>query len=831
VRVLTPLGRKLAQLPVDPRLARMVLAAADNGCVPELLVITAALSIQDPRERPQEKQQAADEMHRRFADPNSDFVTYLNLWNYLVEQQRALSSSQFRRLCKAEFLHYLRVREWQDLAGQLRQVARTLGIHATLPEINAADPDDAEEKTAATDARLVHQALLAGLLSQIGLRDGDKQDYLGARSTRFAIWPGSALAKRPPRWVMAAELVETSRLWARVAARIEPDWVERLAGHLVVRSYSEPRWEAGRGAVMASERVTLYGVPLVASRPVNYGRIDPALSRELFIRHALVEGDWQTSHRFFAANQQRLADVAALEDRARRRDILVDDETLFDFYDQRVGPEVVSGRHFDSWWKTTRRDQPDLLDFPPELLINPQASEVSPAAYPDTWQQPGLTLPLSYAFEPGTESDGVTVDIPLAALTGVRAEDYDWQVPGLRLELVTALIRSLPKQLRRNFVPAPDVARAVLDRISPADGPLIEALGRELLRLSGIRVPADAWQLDKLPEHLRITFRVLNDAGSPVATGKDLAALQEKLKPKVRAAIAAASPGIERSGIHRWDFGELPRSFSRAVASHSVRGFPALVDAGDSVAIRVFETEAEQARAMRAGTRRLLLLNVPSPVRYVAGQLGNRAKLTLTVNPHGSVAALLADCVSAAVDQLVAAAGGPAWDEAGFSTLLAAVRAGLNASTVDIVRTVEQILAATAEAEGRLRALTAPALRTSVADAQAQLAGLVHNGFVTETGTARLPDLVRYLRALSHRLDRLATDSTRDAQHLLRFRQAENAYHDLLDELPPGLADSPAVRQIRWMLEELRVSYFAQSVRTAYPISEQRILRAIAAIP
>ena len=829
-RTLTPLGRKLAQLPVDPRLARMVLAAADNGCVPELLVITAALSIQDPRERPQEKQQAADEMHRRFADPNSDFVTYLNLWNYLVEQQRALSSSQFRRLCKAEFLHYLRVREWQDLAGQLRQVARTLGIHATLPE-NAADPDDAEEKTAATDARLVHQALLAGLLSQIGLRDGDKHDYLGARNTRFAIWPGSALAKRPPRWVMAAELVETSRLWARVAARIEPDWVERLAGHLVVRSYSEPRWEAGRGAVMASERVTLYGVPLVASRPVNYGRIDPTLSRELFIRHALVEGDWQTAHRFFARNQQRLAEVAALEDRARRRDILVDDETLFDFYDQRVGPDVVSGRHFDSWWKTTRQDRPDLLDFPPELLINPQASEVSPAAYPDTWQQPGLTLPLSYAFEPGTESDGVTVDIPLAALTGVRAEDYDWQVPGLRLELVTALIRSLPKQLRRNFVPAPDVARAVLDRISPADGPLLEALGRELLRLSGVRVPADAWQLDKLPEHLRITFRVLDDAGRPVATGKDLAALQEKLKPKVRAAIAAASPGIERSNIRGWDFGDLPRSFSRAVASHSVRGFPALVDAGDSVAIRVFETEAEQARAMRAGTRRLLLLNVPSPVRYVAGQLGNRAKLTLTVNPHGSVAALLADCVSAAVDQLVAAAGGPAWDAAGFSTLLAAVRAGLNASTVDIVRTVEQILAAAAEAEGRLRALAAPALRTSVADAQAQLAGLVHNGFVTETGTARLPDLVRYLRALSHRLDRLPTDSTRDAQHLLRFRQAENAYHDLLDELPPGLADSPAVRQIRWMLEELRVSYFAQSVRTAYPISEQRILRAIAAIP
>jgi ATP-dependent helicase HrpA len=835
---LTGLGRKLAQLPVDPRLARMVLAAADLDCVPEVLVIAAALSIQDPRERPPEKQQAADEKHRRFADPSSDFITYLNLWNYLSEQQRALSSSQFRRLCKAEFLHYLRVREWQDLAGQLRQVARTLGIHAALPDstvdsqaADGADGDGPAGSSSATDARLVHQALLSGLLSQIGLRDGDKQDYAGARNARFVLWPGSALARRPPRWVMAAELVETSRLWARVVARIEPDWVERIAGPLLVRTYSEPRWDAARGAVMASERVTLYGLPLVASRPVNYGRIDPAVSRELFIRHALVEGDWHTNHRFYARNQQRLADVAALEDRARRRDILVDDETLFDFYDRRIGPDVVSARHFDSWWKKTRRDQPDLLDFPPELLISPQASEVSPAAYPDSWQQPGLTLPLSYAFEPGTETDGVTLDIPLAALSGVRAEDYAWQVPGLRLELVTALIRTLPKQLRRNFVPAPDVARAVLGRVSPADGPLIEALSRELLRMSGVRVPLDAWAVDRLPEYLRITFRVVDDAGHTLATGKDLPALQEKLKPKVRQAIAAASPGIERSGIKAWDFGELPRTFSREWSGNVLRGYPALVDAGDSVAIRVFESEAEQARAMRAGTRRLVLLNVPSPVRYVASQLSNRAKLTLTVNPHGSVAALLADCVSAAVDKLVDAAGGPAWDGVGFDALLAAVRAGLNQATLEIVGTVEQILAAAQEVDRTLKTLTAPGLRTSVVDAEGQLRGLVHNGFITEAGAAALPDLVRYLRALSHRLERLPADPARDLQHLVRFRAAEQAYHDLLDELPPGQADTPAVRHIRWMLEELRVSYFAQSLRTAYPISEQRIHRAIAAIP
>jgi ATP-dependent helicase HrpA len=819
---LTPLGRKLAQLPVDPRLARMVLAAADNDCVRDVLVIAAALSIQDPRERPVDRQQAADEKHRRFADPQSDFVSYLNLWNYLTEQQQALSSSQFRRLCRAEFLHYLRVREWQDLTGQLRQVAKTLGIRPA-----PAPAGDGAAVLQPADQQRLHQSLLAGLLSHIGLRDTEKQDYLGARNARFAIFPGSALFKKPPRWVMAAELVETSRLWARVAARIEPDWVERLGGHLVVRSYSEPHWDGERGAVLAYEKVTLYGVPLVASRPVNYGRIDPALSRELFIRHALVEGDWQTQHRFFQQNRRRLAEVAELEDRARRRDILVDDETLFDFYDRRVGPDVVSARHFDSWWKKTRREQPELLDFSAEMLVNPQAGDVSEADYPDSWQQPGLTLPLTYQFEPGTATDGVTVDVPVPVLNRVDAEDYQWQVPGLREELVTALIRSLPKALRRNFVPAPNYAQAALARISPADGPLLDALERELLRLTGVRVPRDAWAPDRLPEHLRITFRVVDERGRPLATGKDLAALQARLKPKVRAAIAAVADDIERSGLRSWDFGALPRTFDRERAGHVVRGFPALVDAGDTVAVRVFETEAEQQQAMWAGTRRLLLLGVPSPVRYVAGQLGNQAKLTLTVNPHGSVAALLADCVAAAVDRIVAEHGGPAWDAAAFGTLLEAVRSELNETALRTVRTVERILAEAQEVERRLSTITGPALQPARADATAQLAGLVHNGFVTDTGLGQLPELVRYLRALTHRLDRLPADPARDADRLHRFQYAEQAYQQLLRQLSPAQAGTAPVRQLRWMLEELRVSYFAQTLRTAYPVSEQRILRAI----
>ncbi|MDP9397184.1 MAG: ATP-dependent RNA helicase HrpA, partial [Actinomycetota bacterium] len=500
---LTPLGRQLAQLPVDPRMARMVLEADSNGCLREVLVIAAALSIQDPRERPADKQQVADEKHGRFAEKTSDFLAYLNLWNYLQEQQRELSSSAFRRLCKAEFLHYLRVREWQDLHGQLRQIVRNLGVSY----------DDAP-----SDPVRVHTALLAGLLSHIGLKTAEKNDYLGARGARFGVFPGSALFAKPPRWVMAAELVETSRLWARTVARIQPEWVEPLAQHLVTRVYAEPHWEKKRGGTVALERVTLYGVPIVTGRKVDYGRIDPTLSRELFLQHALVEGDWDTSHAFFAHNRALLDDVEDLEHRARRRDLVVDDRTLYDFYDARIPADVVSARHFDAWWKKAKRTHPDLLTFTPELLLQ---APVELSDYPDVWRQGGLRLPLSYQFEPGTDADGVTVHVPLSVLNRVDADDFPWQVPGLRHELVTALLRSLPKSLRVSFVPAPDTARAVLDRLSPHDEPLLDALERELRRMTGVVVPRDAWQLDRVPPHLRVTFRVEDDDGRRLAEGRD----------------------------------------------------------------------------------------------------------------------------------------------------------------------------------------------------------------------------------------------------------------------------------------------------------------------
>ncbi|MGH8869645.1 MAG: ATP-dependent RNA helicase HrpA [Actinomycetes bacterium] len=814
---LTPLGRRLAQLPVDPRLGRMVLEAETQGCVREVLVIAAALSIQDLRERPAENREAADEKHRRFADETSDFLAYLNLWDYLREQQEALSGNAFRRLCRREYLHYLRVREWQDLVGQLRRVAKRLGV--ALPR-----PDGA----GATDPDRVHAALLAGLLSHVGVRDPDKRDYLGARGARFAIWPGSALARKPPALVMAGELVETSRLWARDVARIQPEWAERVGAHLVKRSYSEPHWSKKRAAVMAYQRVTLYGVPLAANRRVAYGAVDPVVSRDLFLRHALVEGDWDTHHRFFHENRALLGEVEELEHRARRRDILVDDDTLYDFYDHRVPEDVVSGPHFDAWWKKARRETPDLLDFTRAELVNAGADEVSETDYPDVWHHGDLALRLTYQFEPGTDADGVTVHVPLAVLNQVDPQAFAWQVPGLREELVTALIRSLPKALRRGFVPAPDHARAALARMAPGDGPLLDALAGALRSLTGVVVPHDAWDLARLPDHLSVTFRVEDDDGGTVAEGKDVEDLVRRLRPRVRTRLAQAMPSVERAGLTGWQIGALPTRVEQPSGDGPpVAGFPALVDEGDSVGVHVLGNEAEQAQAMWAGTRRLLLLSVPSPAKALLGGLGNETKLALSRAPHGSASALFDDCLACAVDALMAGHGGPAWDEVSFDRLRDAVRGALHDRTAGVLTQVGRILGVTHEIELRVRSMAGPALAASLDDVSEQTAGLVHPGFVAATGERRLPDVLRYLRGVSRRLDVLPDNPARDLQRTRVVAEVAEEYCDWLDTLSPTRRATDEVKAVRWMIEELRVSLFAQRLGTAHPVSEKRIRAAM----
>ena len=808
---LTDVGRRLARLPVDPRLGRMILEAHRNGCVREVMVVAAALSIQDVRERPVDAQQQADEKHRRFADESSDFVTLLNLWEYLREQQKALSGSAFRRLCRSEYLNYLRVREWQDLYVQLRQLAKELDV-----TLNA-EPADPQR---------VHQSLLAGLLSHVGLRDVATRDYAGARGARFAVFPGSALAKKQPSWLMAAELVETSRLWARTVARIEPEWVEPLAGHLVKRTYSEPHWSKKQGSVVATERVTLYGVPLVAGRPVQYGRIDPELSRELFIRHALVEGDWETRHHFFAENRRLLDDVEDLENRARRRDILVDDETLFAFYDQRIPADVVSGRHFDAWWKKARHVTPDLLTYTPELLVSDDADAVSEADYPDTWRQGELTIGLTYQFEPGAAADGVTAHVPVTVLNRLLPDGFEWQIPGLRHELVTALIRSLPKNLRRSFVPAPDTAKVVLGQLNPRQEPLLEALSRELGRLSGTPVPRDAFEVDKVPGHLRVTFRVEDGAGRMLAEGKDLDALKHRLKPKVATTIRQVAQSVERPGLTDWTIGELPEEFS----ADGVRGFPALVDEGATVAVRVLPTRADADRAMVAGTRRLLLLTTASPAKAVLGRLDNRAKLALSHAPHGGAVALFDDCLACAVDVIVEEAGGPARDAAGFARLRDAVRARSEAVLTDVVGVVAEILAAAGEVDRGARGTSSLVLLPALTDVREQLASLVHPGFVAATGYHRLRDVLRYLRAAVQRLEKLPERPERDRELMWRVELVEQSFDALKTRLKPGVPPPPGVDEIRWMVEELRVSFWAQALGTPYPVSEKRIQKAMDAL-
>jgi ATP-dependent helicase HrpA len=839
---LTPVGRRLARLPIDPRLGRMLIEAERNGCVREAMIVTAGLSIQDPRESPAEKREAAAEHHRRFADEESDFVSYLNLWEYIGERQRELSSSQFRRLCRREFLNFQRIREWQDLVTQLRQAMRDLGIHANRQP---------------ADRAALHRSLLAGLLSHIGFRDEEKKrevkgksprrsvgerpsrDYIGARNTRFAIGRGSALAKKAPRWVMAAELVETNRLWARTAARIEPQWAESLGAHLVQRSYSEPAWDAKRAGTVAIERVTLYGVPIVVGRRVDYGRFDPELARDLFIRHALVEGDWVTQHRFVADNQHALDQVRAIEDRVRRRDLAPDDDWLFDLYDQRVPESVISGRHFDRWY---REVDPGAVRFTPAQLVAAAADGIRLEDYPDTWADGDLHLDLSYVYDTLAEDDGVTVHVPLALLNQLSGRGWDWHVPGLRPELVTALIRSLPKDVRRAFLPAGQFAADFLAEAGPEDGPLGRVLASWLARQAGVPLTEAAWDIDALPPYLRLTFEVDDWQGRHLASSKDLAALRRRLHEPARRAVAAATGGLETSGLTAWEWGVIDRVVEVEVEGRSVRGYPGLVDEGRSVGLRVFADPDDRDRAMWAGTRRLLTLHLRPPVARAARRLPNDAKLGLGHVPHDDLAAFLADCAEAAVDHLLREVGGPVWRAEDFVALLDAVGAGIDGMAERVVRRAAIVLSWALVVRRRVDPLTASVLGPSVDDLTNQLDRLVYPGFVTGTGADRLLDVVRYLKAIERRLDKLPEDPLRDREQLRPIAALERRLDPLSAAVnrrrresegrvgPGQVAGWTGVGEfddVRWMLEELRVSTWAQTLGTPRPVSPARIARAI----
>ncbi|WP_425451542.1 ATP-dependent RNA helicase HrpA [Branchiibius hedensis] len=820
---LTKTGRTIARLPVDPRLARMLIAADQQGALREALVIVSALSIQDPRERPQGAQAQADQSHARFKDDQSDFIGYLNLWNYLKDQQKALSHSAFRRMCGREFLHYLRIREWQDLHTQVRDACRQQGLrtHRGHP----ASPLQ------------IHQSLLPGLLSHVGLRERATREYLGARGARFSIQPGSTLYRKQPDWVMSAELVETTRLWARVNAPTDPAWVEAAAQHLVKRSYSEPRWDRKRGSAVADERVTLYGIPLVAGRRVGYAAIDPVVSRELFLRHGLVEGDWDSPHQFLRDNHRLVEQVAALEDRTRRRDLLVGEDELFAFYDLRVPETVVSGTDFDTWWKFERKRNPDLLTFTEDFLVRDEAGPVDVTDYPTTWRQGELELPLTYQFSPGSDADGVTVHIRLEQLNQVQPEGFDWLVPGLREDLAVALLRSLPKPLRRNFVPAPDFAKRAIARVEPGPYPFAEALADALHDLTGVDVRAADFDLGAVPPHLRMTFRVERSVprrrGRPrtekVAEGNDLDALKATLAGSVRAVVAKAGASIEQTGLTGWSFGELPEEFEQTVNGRAVQGFPALVDDGSTVSLRVLPSAGERDHATALGLRRLLLLNTTVPWKQILGALSNTQRLTLATGPYADLDALLTDVVAAAIDTIVATRmpEGTVRDEAQFEQALLLVRQHIVPTVLEIVALLVPILQASGEVTLLLDRMNAPAVQELVADVRADHAALIAPGFISRIGLPDLAQVRRYLLAMKERLEKGPSDLRRDADRAATIAQVLTERDLMVSRLPADRRTGADVRAIDAMIRELRVSLFANRLGTAYPVSPQRIYKAM----
>ncbi|MCK8045237.1 ATP-dependent RNA helicase HrpA [Shewanella sp. 1CM18E] len=814
---LTQLGRQLAHIPVDPRLARMVIEAQQNGCLHEALVITAGLSIQDPRERPMDKKQAADQAHNRYSDKDSDFVSWLNLWDHIKQSQKELSSNQFRKQCKAEFLAYLRVREWQDLYTQLRQATHELKWKLNSPS----DELDYEG---------LHRSLLTGLLSHIGFKDKDNE-YLGARNRKFFVFPGSPLAKKGPKWIMAAELTETSRLFARCCARIQPEWVEPLAAHLVKKNYVEPHFESKQGSVVALENQVLYGLQIVNRRKVQYGPVEPVEAREIFIRSALADGELRTNEAFFINNQKLLLDIESLEHKSRRRDILVDEQALYAFYEPKIPDGIYNAPKFLKWWKAAKKSTPDLLDFERESLMQRSSEHISALDFPDKWHKGNLVLKVSYHFEPSLPDDGVSVHIPVALINQIDETDFDWIVPGLREEKCIALIKSLPKALRRNFVPAPDYAKACLQAMTPFELPLIDAMCKQLLRMSGTRISAEDFDTTQLVKHLLVNFKVEGDKGKLLAEGRELEPLKASMQGQVVQAIrSVADSGIEKKGLEQWTFGDLPKQFEQKKGNFEVKAFPALVDDKTSVSIKLFDDEFEAQKQHRIGLQRLLLLNIPSPVKHLQKSLPNKAKLAMYFNPFGQVNILIDDILSAAVQQLLDEKGIDVRSETAFTEAKDWVRQELNPTAEKIALKVEEILTIYNRIKKRLKGKISLDIAFAMSDIQSQLDQLVFKGFVEQSGWQRLGDLNRYLKGIENRLEKLPVDPNRDRIHMLSVNKVQELLKAQMAKLPKSQPVPEGLIEARWMIEEYRVSCFAQVLGTAYPISEKRILNQIAQV-
>ncbi|WP_314900847.1 DUF3418 domain-containing protein [Actinomyces naeslundii] len=950
---LTEIGRRLARLPIDPRLGRMLLEAGELGCVGEVMVIVAALSIQDVRERPADKQEASDALHRRFADPTSDFLTYLNLWRYLRTQSRELSGSAFRRMCRAEFLHYLRVREWQDVHTQLRQLARPLGLNAAPVELptarsiraatEALEPSSHAAQIAnggvaaavvalgrsadTPDADAIHRSLLVGLLSNVGNWDERRREYAGARGTRFTIWPGSGLRRKTYDWVMTAELVETSRLFARTVAKVDSRWIEQVADRagLTRHVFGEPYWSTRQGAAMVHEKVLLYGMTLVADRPATLASVgtDSArqVAREMFIRSGLVEGGWHARHGFVEHNRELIEELQDVERRRREHGLLADDTALFDFYDDRVPEEVTSAAAFDAWWKEQRRTTPDLLDFTRELLL-PGGGDAS--GFPDTWVQGDLTLGLDYVFEPGHPEDGVSVQVPVEVLGRLSPEGFDWLVPGMRAELCVATIRALPKRVRRQLVPAPDVGaqvRAQIEQEFPTppgascpEVPFEEAFSRVVFRLKGAEITEADWAeaAERLPDHLAMGFAALDARGRVIDRGRDLVSLQQRLSGKTEAAVrsvvrgalaqamaeaqehqgsrgaggrsgrkgrkkkgrqvavaqrpdgaagttgtAGAGAGLEeRQGLTDWPSGvpglgdpdgsTIPASVESAGrAGLVVRGYPALVAVSPrSADLRILPDATAQVGAHGAGVTALTLARTALATARVTSRWSAQESLILAASPYRSTEALVEDMQVAAgrmvAGRWAASASGTPLTEVRtrevFKSLVGVMRDELEDEVYRVARYAAAALKAAREVDRVVGAHTSLTLLGTLQEVREHAAALVPNGFIADTPPEYLAHLERYLRALVMRVEKAASAPSAASQDAALAFQVSQA-QEVVDKARAKAASLPAdpqrealLEEARWMVEELRVSLFAQTLGTSRKVSLQRITKLCAQI-
>ncbi len=815
---LTKVGSQLARIPVDPRLARMLIAARTHDVLGAVIVIVSALSLPDVRERPLEFQAQADQAHARFRDPASDFCSFLKLWNYLNEQRDDLSGNQFRKLCRREFLNYLRVREWQDLVRQLSTVVRDLGWTRVGTKV-LADADTA-------DVDAIHRSLLAGLLSYVGHRDTESKEFLGTRNTKFLIHPGSALAKKPPQWVMAAEVVETSRLFARNVGAIQPEWIVQQAAHLIKYNYSEPHWSSKRGAAMVYQKSLFLGLTLVADRLVPLSKVDAPAARAMFIRHALVEGQWRTHHKFYEHNRNLLEEAAQVEEKMRRRGLVADDDALFAFYDTRIPETITSAAHFDAWWKKKRHQSPELLNFDPSALLNPEATEASEVDFPDVWQQGSLNFTLSYEFSPGAKNDGVTVHIPVPLLAGVENRDFDWLVPGLRLELLEALIRTLPKALRRGVVPAPDFARRAHEIMTPYERPITEAFADALRRLGGSGINATDFDVSKLPDHLRCNFAAIDRRGAVIDQDRDLVALQSRRASQVRSAVSQAAASSEQPAVKKWtaeNLGTIPETVERTVDGQKVVAYPTLVQTDQGVAVQVMPTQQQAQASLATTCLTMLLRDLPVSVKSMTKGLPLKSRVAVDNWPHGGANGLVEDCRVSVIRDAMMAAGGPVRDPEAYERLRADIGKDVAAQTRRLVVSVASVIPRLPQLRQEISGWEGGAID----DIRSQLEFMFPPNAVTRHGWTHLQHVDRYLQAIEIRLADSDRDPARDEDLEAEVAEVKDYLDKKLAKLPAARAKSTAVRDIGWQIQEFRVSLFAQRLGTRRSVSAKRIKKAI----